>query len=482
MEVKKVNVYNLYIINIRKTGCGVLKQVKGSNNEFNRTLNHSLLSLVLPIAFQNLISAAAIAVDVIMLGVINQSVMSAVSLAGQVTFVLSLFYMGISTGAGILTAQYWGRNDVKVIQRVFSITSIFSLSISVIFFLFSFCFPEFLMRLLTNDAELIHYGAIFLRTVSFSYIAMGISQVYFSVLKSMENARFSAWISSICLFLNIGLNALCVYVFFPGMPEKAILGVALATVCARCVELGCCVVHSIRYSKVKFHLPGKDRINRQLRKDFLKYTIPIQANYFVWGGGLTVATSIIGHVSADMVAANSIATVVRNLAIVFCAGISSGGAVLIGKYLGTNDKLMAIKASKRINLYALILGIVAGVSILVIKPLVSLVVELNDISQSYLDGMLYVCAYYCVGKSINSTIIGGFFPAGGDAKFGLWCDIVVMWIIVLPLAYLCAFVWHVHPILLYVVINLDEIFKLPLAVYRYSQYKWLKNITRDVAL
>ncbi|MEM5013191.1 MATE family efflux transporter [Niallia taxi] len=153
----------------------MLKQVKGSNNEFNRTLNHSLLSLVLPIAFQNLISAAAIAVDVIMLGVINQSVMSAVSLAGQVTFVLSLFYMGISTGAGILTAQYWGRNDVKVIQRVFSITSIFSLSISVIFFLFSFCFPEFLMRLLTNDAELIHYGAIFLRTVSFSYIAMGIS-------------------------------------------------------------------------------------------------------------------------------------------------------------------------------------------------------------------------------------------------------------------------------------------------------------------
>ncbi|MEM5013190.1 MATE family efflux transporter [Niallia taxi] len=298
----------------------------------------------------------------------------------------------------------------------------------------------------------------------------------------MENARFSAWISSICLFLNIGLNALCVYVFFPGMPEKAILGVALATVCARCVELGCCVVHSIRYSKVKFHLPGKDRINRQLRKDFLKYTIPIQANYFVWGGGLTVATSIIGHVSADMVAANSIATVVRNLAIVFCAGISSGGAVLIGKYLGTNDKLMAIKASKRINLYALILGIVAGVSILVIKPLVSLVVELNDIAQSYLDGMLYVCAYYCVGKSINSTIIGGFFPAGGDAKFGLWCDIVVMWIIVLPLAYLCAFVWHVHPILLYVVINLDEIFKLPLAVYRYRQYKWLKNITRDVAL
>lgn len=481
MEVIYVNIYNLFIFKIRKTGCEVSKQEKKSNSEFNRTLNRSLFSLVLPIAFQNLISAAAIAVDVIMLGVINQSVMSAVSLAGQVTFVLSLFYMGISTGAGILTAQYWGRNDVNVIQRVFSITSIFSLSISIIFFVFSFCFPEVLMRLLTNDTELIYYGKIFLRTVSFSYIAMGLSQVYFSVIKSMENARFSAWISSICLFLNIGLNALCVYVFFPGMPEKAITGVAAATVCAKFVELGCCIIHSIRYSQVKFHLPLKDKINRQLRKDFLKYTIPIQANYFVWGGGLTVATSIIGHVSADMVAANSIATVVRNLAVVFCAGISSGGAVLIGKYLGSNDTVMAIKASKRINLYALLLGIVAGGTILVIKPLVFLIVDLNVNAQSYLDGMLYVCAYYCIGKSINSTIIGGFFPAGGDAKFGLWCDIVVMWIIVLPLGYLSAFVWNLHPILLYAVLNLDEILKLPLAVYRYSQYRWVKNITRDVA-
>lgn len=458
-----------------------VKDQKKRQSELNRTLNSALLSLVLPIAFQNLVSAAAIAVDVIMLGVINQAAMSAVSLAGQVTFVLSLFFMGISTGAGILTAQYWGRNDVKTIQRVWSITSIFSLSISIIFCGFSFCFPKILMQLFTNDMELINYGTIFLRTVSFSYIAMGLSQVYFSVIKSMENARFSAWISSICLILNIGLNALCVYVFFPNKPEMAIAGVAIATVCARFLEIGCCVIHSIRIGHIQFHLPVRDNMNRQLRKDFLKYTIPIQANYFVWGGALTVITAIIGHVSADMVAANSIATVVRNLAIVFCAGISSGGAVLIGKYLGTNDKEMAIKASKRITLYAWLLGIVAGGTILLIRPVVFLVVDLNDLAQSYLDGMLYVCAYYCIGKSINSTIIGGFFPAGGDAKFGLWCDTVVMWMIVLPLGYLSAFVWHLHPIVLYAVINLDEIIKLPMAVYRYRQYKWLRNITRDVA-
>jgi putative MATE family efflux protein len=476
-------IYNFDIkIKIRKVGYGVQQHVRAAmteESEFNRTFNSALISLVLPIALQNLISAAVISADVVMLGKINQSAMSAVSLAAQVTFVLTLFYMGLATGAGILTAQYWGKKDIKAIQRVLSIACMFSFGISIFFFVLSLCFPEMLMRLFTNDSELIRYGTKFLQAVSFSYIAMGLSQMYLCVMKSMENARSSAWISSMCLILNIAFDALCVFVFFPGMPEKAITGVAVATVCARFIELGCCIIHSITRGNVRFHLPVRDDMERDLRKDFLKYTMPVQANYIVWGGALTVTTTIIGHVSADMVASNSIATVVKDLAIVLCGGISSGGAVLVGKYLGNSDKQMAIKAGKRISLYALIFGVIAGIILLLMKPLVFHLVNLNGTAQGYLNGMLYICAYYCIGKSMNSTIIGGIFPAGGDAKFGFWCDAVVMWGIILPLGYLSAFVWNVHPIVLYAVISLDEIIKLPVAVIRYRQYRWLNNITRD---
>jgi Na+-driven multidrug efflux pump len=80
---------------------------------------------------------------------------------------------------------------------------------------------------------------------------------------------------------------------------------------------------------------------------------------------------------------------------------------------------------------------------------------------------------------MNSTIFGGIFPAGGGAKFGFWCDSFVMWGIILPLGYLSAFVWHVHPIVLYAVISSDEIIKLLFAAIRYRQYRWLNNITRD---
>lgn len=452
-------------------------QLKGSNRDFNR----ELMTLVIPIALQNLISATVISVDVVMLGMISQSAMSAVSLAGQITFALTLFYMGMSAGASILTAQYWGKKDTSTIQRILSIACMFSFCVSILFFLSSFFLPGTLMRLFTNDAELIRFGSRFLQMNSFSYLVMGISQMYLSVIRSMENAKLSAWISSLCLILNIFFNAICIFILFPSRPELAISAVALATVLGRIVELACCVIHSITKGSIRFRLPVRDGIQRNLLKDFLKYTLPVQGNYMVWGGALTATAAIIGHVNSDLVAANSIASVVKNLAVVLCGGIATGGSVLVGKYLGQGEIEKAKHAGNQMCFYALIFGVIAGCTILFIKPLVYSIVNLNPTAQSYLDGMLYISAYYCIAKSFNSTTIAGIFTAGGDSKFGFWCDTVVMWLIILPLSYLCAFVWQVSPIFLYIVISLDEMIKLPIAFIRYRQFKWLNNITRNFA-
>ncbi|MEC0370117.1 MATE family efflux transporter [Paenibacillus chibensis] len=445
----------------------------------SRDFNRQLVRLVIPIAVQNLISASVIMVDVMMLGSVSQSAMSAVSLAGQITFMLTLFYMGLATGVGILTAQYWGKKDIEAIQRILRIASTYSLGISIVFFLISLCFPDVLMRIFTNDSELITYGSNFLRVISFSYMAMGLSQMYLSVMKSMEKVRISALISTCCLILNIAFNALCLFVFYPGMPDKAIAGVAVATVGSRFIELGCCIVYSLTRGDVQFHLPMRDEAESFLRKDFIKYTLPVQANYIIWGGALTATTAIMGHVNADLVASNAVAAVIKDLAIVLCSGISSGGAVLVGKYLGSSNKKMAVEAGNRISMYALLFGALAGIVILLLKPAVFHLVNLNDTAQSYLNGMLYICAYYCIGKSLNSAMIGGIFPAGGDSRFGFWCDLAVMWGVVLPLSYLSAFVWHAHPMVLFAVISLDEVIKIPIAFIRYRQYRWLNNITRD---
>ena len=98
-------------------------------------------------------------------------------------------------------------------------------------------------------------------------------------------------------------------------------------------------------------------------------------------------------------------------------------------------------------------------------------------AKKCLSGMLVICAYYPIGKSINSMIIGGIFPAGGDSRFGLFCDMVTLWCITIPLGCLCAFVFKLPVLVVYFVLNLDEIVKLPAVYWHYKKYGWVKNIT-----
>ena len=85
-----------------------------------------------------------------------------------------------------------------------------------------------------------------------------------------------------------------------------------------------------------------------------------------------------------------------------------------------------------------------------------------------------------VAKAINMTTIAGIFPAGGDSKFGLICDAITMWIFAVPAGFLAAFYWNLPVVIVFLIVNLDEVVKLPAAIIHYRKYGWLKNITREL--
>lgn len=125
----------------------------------------SLLSLVIPITIQNLITNMVNSADVLMLNYVSQSSMSAASLANQYQFILGGFFFGITSGTTMLCAQYWGKKDMNSIQAVFGIALKISLSFTLILSLSAIVFPDFLMRIFTPDQELIEMGASYLRVI-----------------------------------------------------------------------------------------------------------------------------------------------------------------------------------------------------------------------------------------------------------------------------------------------------------------------------
>ena len=439
----------------------------------------TLWKLMLPIVLQNLVSAIVSTADVLMLSGVSQEALSASSLAGQVTFVLTLFYLGISTGASVLAAQYWGRKDVDTIGRVQGMALRYASLVSLLFFIAALAVPEGLMRLFTGDVKLVALGAGYLRWVSVSYLMMGISQMLLAIMKSMEQTRLCAQISTTTLLTNITLNALMIYVLFPGQEAAALRGVALATSISRLVEVQLCRIAIRKGKGVKYMFGSVLRTERWLKMDFWRCAWPVQANYLIWGCATAAIDAILGHIGSDVVAANALEGTLRGLVIVGCGGLGTAGSILVGKLLGQGDFDNARWVGEKIFAGSLLLGTASGVILLLLYRPCMAVVRLEGGAAELFRWMLLVNAVYCVGKSFNSSLVGGVFCAGGDTRFGLICDAVAMWGVVLPLGLLTAFVWRWQPIAVYVVLCMDEFVKLPFVAARFWRYKWLNNLTRD---
>ncbi|MDO4260879.1 MAG: MATE family efflux transporter [Eubacteriales bacterium] len=436
-----------------------------------------LLRLVLPIAFQQFMLALVSASDALMLGALMQEALSAVSLAGQIAFVQNLFLAAMTIGFSALAAQYWGKGDRESVERVFAHSMKVTALVSFAFTMAALAAPEGLMRLFTNEAELIVGGAVYLRAASPSYVLTGISQICLCALKNSGRAGKSSLISAVSVVLNIALNAVLIFGLF-GLPGLGIAGAALATVAARAAEVIWCAKETAGPDRVRLRLRDLARDDRVLRKDFWKYTAPVLGNEIVWGVGFTMYSVIMGHMGSDAVAANSIANIVKNLAACFCIGLGSGGGIMVGNELGAGRLEQARVYGGRLCRLAVLTGTAAGAALLLLTPLILTAAGLNGQSSGYLRGMLAVCSYYMIGKSVNATTIGGIFCAGGDSRFGFCCDAVTMWLVTVPLGFAAAFALRLPMPAVYVIISMDEIVKLP-AVYRhYRKYQWVKDLTR----
>lgn len=443
----------------------------------NRIFYKRLFALVLPIAIQNLMTALVSASDALMLGFLNQSSLSAVSLATQIQFVLNLFYAALTIGTTILAAQYWGKGDVEAVEKVLAVALRISMMVSAAFFLAASLIPGGLMRIFTNERELIRLGIPYLRVAGWSYLCMGISQIYLCVMKNSGRVMKSTIYGSVSVILNLILNAVLIFGLF-GLPSLGIVGAAVATVIARAAELMLVLVENGKKDVVRIRLCHLRSPSALLRRDFYRYTSTVMANELVWGCGFTMFSVIMGHLGNDAVAANSIANIMKNIISCLCLGIAAGSGILVGNELGSGNLERAKDYGRRLCIASLAAGALSGVLLLACSPLVfAFATSLSGQARRYLQMMMLICSYYLIGKAINSTVVAGIFCAGGDTRFGLACDLVTMWVVIVPLGLIAAFVLKLPVMAVYFLLNLDEFVKIP-AVYRhYKKYRWLKNLT-----
>lgn len=443
-----------------------------------KSFYRALFALVLPITIQNLLNSSVNFADVFMLGFAGQDALSAVSLANQYQFILQGIFFGIASGITMLCSQYWGKKDLNAVQAVMGIAMKIAMFITAVIAILALTIPKHLMLVYTNDMTLVSIGVTYLRIIGISYFIMSFSTVYESTLRSVERAKTSTMISSVALILNVFLNAVFIFGLF-GLPQLGVLGVAVATLIARIVELALCMIDFLSGKIFRPDLKVLFGKHSLLFKDFLKYSLPALANDILWTLAFTTYSIILGHLSSDVVAANAVATNVRDLCTILCFGLSGGGSVLLGKTIGEKRMKEAEDVASRLCKITLFISVITALVILAIRPLIPHLFDLTPDATRYMRMMLLISSYYIIGQAMNTLLIAGIFRAGGNSRFGLICDTVVMWAISVPLGFLSAFVFNLPPLVVYFILCLDEFWKIPVVIKHYRSKKWLNDITRE---
>ena len=445
-------------------------------NTDEKELFAKIVPLMIPLILQQLLRISVDTVNSIMLGGIDQIQMSAVSQANQVFFIYYTVCAGLAAGTTVLVAQYWGKHDTEKIAVILahSLRIIFwfgAASTALVMF-----FPEVFMRIYSSDQGIITLGGQYLRMAAPMYIACGLSLVIFGAARGMEQVRLILLTNLFSYTINIVLDYLLIYGQF-GFPAMGVKGVAIGTVTARFAELLIAGVLFFTKSEIPLTSIRITESDPEIRDSFMKVSAPIVAHELIWSLGTSSGAMITGQLGKSAVAGYNVTSVLYDLCAAFGHGYLSACSIVMGMILGSGQKEKAKAAAASMIKAGLGLGIVLGLVTYLVRPWFLSLYSLDQEAYAYGMQFMTIISFIWPFSVLEMTTIVAILRAGGDGRTGFYTDIVAMWLICIPLAFIAAFRLHAEPWVVVLIIKMIIVIEGCTGVVRVFQYGWARNLT-----
>lgn len=445
----------------------------------DREFFKTFLKLAIPATIQYFISASLNLVDNIMVGQLGEIELAAVGLANQVYFLLILFILGVSSGASIFSAQFWGTKNITNIRRVLGLSLLISLTTACLFFIVSFAFSRPILGLFSRDPRVIELGGKYLAIVSFTYMMTAATSCYAAVLRSTGEVKFPTMVNATAFGLNTLLNYILIFGVL-GFPQLGVTGAAIATVIARLAEL--LLLLGISYKNnniIAANWSELTDISAELTKRFLSVTVTVVIKDLIWAFGTTLYMVIYARMGTPVVAAINIVTTIQRLANVLFSGIASACLVMVGNQIGRNQLTQAFLDAKRFLTITILVGVIIGGLTLMGRNLLLAPYNISDQVFQMSQSILLVLACFTPIFVFNMVAVVGVLRSGGDNYFCLIMDLTAIYFIGMPLAYLGLTVWNLSVTGVYTLIALPELFKFFRCLKRFITKRWLNNLVND---
>ena len=439
----------------------------------------AFFTMTLTLALQNLIVFGVNLADSVMMGAYSETALSGVGICNNIQFFLNMAASGISSGMTVIASQYWGQKETKPIHKVSAVAMWLGIIFTTLIFAFAAIAPETLIRLFTDKDAVIDQAVLYLDVIKYTYLMYTLSTILLAILRSVETVKIGFYVSLSSFALNIFLNYALIYGKF-GAPEMGIRGAAVATLVSRAIELAVTVIYILAIDK-KLNVRIRDLFttDAQMVKDYFKTGLPLMMSSVSWGIAMSIQGAIIGRLIESAIAANSIATTLFQVATVICYASSNAACVLIGKTVGENMSMDIIKRrSKSLQLIFLAIGVASSAILLIAKNLIVGFYNASPETLEITNQFIWVLSITVIGTAYEAPCLCGIVSGGGETSFVLKNDIIFMWLIVLPMSALSAFVFHLPVWVTFACLKADQVLKCAVAVVKVNKFNWVKTVTR----
>lgn len=437
-----------------------------------------LMALALPIALQNVIIFSLNMLDSVMLGQLGEREIAAAGQANQPFFVFMLLLFGISSGACILTSQYYSRGDFRAVRKICALALTISTVFTTLIVIGVMLFPEKIMGFYADDPEIIALGTRYLLYVAPSYLFTAFSTIFLGIIVTVDEPALPLKINGFALICNSILNYLLIFGKL-GFPAMGMEGAGLATLLARMMEFGIVIIYIARFDKkIKLRIHDFFHPSVTLVKDFIRYCTPVICNEFLWGLGISMYSVVIGRLEFYIISAYNIVTILTRISMSLTYGVCKASSIVVGKELGIGREENAYLYAKALLWISFICGLFSSFLLFLGLFAIPRVIQVSKEGMEAIVVILAIEMVATIFNSLNTTIVVGVLRSGGDTVWSLFLDVGFIWGLSLPVCALFAYL-HFPLWAIIAATKLEEMAKLMFGLMRFASKKWIHNVTRE---
>lgn len=458
----------------------MFKKLIGTKDFYKR-----VFVLTIPIMIQQGITNFVNMLDNVMVGTIGQAESTGVAVSNQLIFVFNLCVFGAISGAGIFTAQYFGKGDLEGVKQTFRFKIIFCSLISILGITLLLFKNHSLITFYLNsedNADLafksLGFAKSYLYIMIIGLLPYTIAQCYGSTLRETGESTVPMIAGVSAVAINLSLNYVLIYGKF-GAPRLGVNGAAIATVVSRFAELAILIFYTlIKRQKCRFILDGWKSyyISFKLIGQIFKKGMPLMINETMWAAGMATVNALYARRGIDVVAANNISQTFFNVFSVafFSVGIADG--IILGHDLGAGkDKTEVKDTAFKLIAFSVFIGIIVAMLYAISAIFIPRIYNISDSAKSLATSLMQITA---LTIPIDAFAHASYFTlrSGGKVIITLIFDCIFTWVVSVTAAFCLINFTSLSILMVFFIVQMLNIIKCILGYVFVKQGAWIKTI------